>query len=43
MGNSGDQRFETTLKRLADDDDVTVAEAARWAAQQLSKSSFSQE
>ena len=43
MGNSRDQRFAPTLKRLADDDDVTVAEAARWAAQQLPKSSFGQE
>jgi epoxyqueuosine reductase len=43
MGNSREQRFAPTLKRLADDDDVTVAEAARWAAQQLPKSSFEQE
>jgi epoxyqueuosine reductase len=43
MGNSREQRFAPTLKRLAGDDDVTVAEAARWAAQQLPKSSFGQE
>jgi epoxyqueuosine reductase len=43
IGNSREQRFAPTLKKLADDDDVTVAEAARWAAQQLPKSSFGQE
>jgi epoxyqueuosine reductase len=43
MGNSREQRFAPALERLADDDDVTVAEAARWAAQQLPKSSFGQE
>jgi epoxyqueuosine reductase len=37
MGNSGDRHFAPTLEELANDDDVTVAEVARWAARQLPK------
>jgi epoxyqueuosine reductase len=32
MGNSGDQKFLPTLKKLSEDADPTVAEHARWAA-----------
>jgi len=35
MGNSGDQKFMPTLKRLCDDPDPVVAEHARWAAATL--------
>jgi epoxyqueuosine reductase len=31
MGNSRDQRFLPVLEKLAADEDVIVAEAARWA------------
>jgi epoxyqueuosine reductase len=39
MGNSGDQRFLPVLEKLAADEDLIVAEAARWAAQQLQETS----
>jgi epoxyqueuosine reductase len=42
MGNSRDQRFLPVLEKLAADEDVIVAEAARWAAQQLQESSRSE-
>jgi len=35
MGNSGDQKFMPTLKRLCDDPDPVVAEHARWAVETL--------
>ncbi len=35
MGNSGDEKFLPTLRRLADDADPVVAEHARWALDQL--------
>jgi epoxyqueuosine reductase len=35
MGNSGDQKFMPTLKRLCDDPDPVVAEHARWAVAAL--------
>ena len=35
MGNSGDAKFVPTLKRLAGDQDSTVAEHAKWALRQL--------
>ncbi len=35
MGNSGDTKFVSTLKRLAEDADPVVAEHARWALKQL--------
>lgn len=35
MGNSGDGSFLAVLRELADHDDTTVAEAARWATSQL--------
>jgi epoxyqueuosine reductase len=35
MASSGDQRFAPVLEGLANDDDPTVAEYARWALQQL--------
>ncbi len=35
MGNSGSQRFVTTLQKLAADDDAVVAESARWAVEKL--------
>ncbi len=37
MGNSGDLKFTATLERLAQDDDETVAEHARWALERLRK------
>jgi epoxyqueuosine reductase len=36
MGNSGDQKFAPTLKRLSEDPDPVVAEHARWAVARLS-------
>jgi epoxyqueuosine reductase len=35
MGNSGDRRFLPTLKRLAADEDQSVAETSSWAAKKL--------
>ena len=35
MGNSGDQKFLPTLKRLAEDPDPVVAEHARWSLEKL--------
>jgi epoxyqueuosine reductase len=35
MGNSGDQKFLPTLKRLAEDPDPVVAEHARWSLSKL--------
>ena len=35
MGNSGDQKFVPTLRRLCQDKDPAVAEHARWAAAKL--------
>ena len=35
MGNSGDSRFVPLLEKLAEDDDPTVAEHARWALNRL--------
>jgi epoxyqueuosine reductase len=35
MGNSGDQKFVPTLKKLAGDADPVVAEHARWALDHL--------
>ena len=35
MGNSGNQKFIPTLKKLSQDPDPTVAEHARWAAARL--------
>jgi epoxyqueuosine reductase len=35
MGNSGDQKFLPTLKKLCADSDAVVAEHARWAAERL--------
>jgi epoxyqueuosine reductase len=35
MGNSGDEKFGATLKKLAEDADLVVAEHARWALGQL--------
>ena len=35
MGNSGDDRFLPTLERMADHEDETVADAARWATRRL--------
>jgi epoxyqueuosine reductase len=35
MGNSGDEKFVPTLKRLAEDDDPVVAEHAKWALRRL--------
>jgi len=35
MGNSGDKRFVSTLRKLAEDPDQTVADHARWAVRQL--------
>ena len=31
MGNSGDEKFLPTLKKLSEDPDAVVAEHARWA------------
>jgi epoxyqueuosine reductase len=39
MGNSGDQKFMPTLKRLSEDSDPVVAEHARWAVVRLEQSS----
>ncbi|KJZ21205.1 tRNA epoxyqueuosine(34) reductase QueG [Loktanella sp. S4079] len=36
IGNSGDQNLIGAVARLVDDDDPTVADAARWALNQLS-------
>ncbi len=41
MGNSGDQAFAPTLKRIAEDEDPIVAEHARWAATKLAEKSRS--
>jgi epoxyqueuosine reductase len=35
MGNSGDRKFVSTLRTLAEDSDPTVAEHARWALARL--------
>jgi epoxyqueuosine reductase len=35
MGNSGDQKFLPTLKKLAEDSDPVVAEHATWALKHL--------
>jgi epoxyqueuosine reductase len=35
MGNSGDQKFVPTLKKLCEDSDAIVAEHARWAVARL--------
>jgi epoxyqueuosine reductase len=35
MGNSGDQKFESALAKLAEDEDSVVAEHAKWARKQL--------
>ena len=35
MGNSGDRRFLEPLRKLSQDEDVVVAEHARWAARKL--------
>jgi epoxyqueuosine reductase len=35
MGNSGDEKFLPTLKRLTDDADAVVAEHAKWALDKL--------
>jgi len=37
MGNSGEQRFVSMLEKLAQDEDTTVAEHARWALGRLRK------
>jgi epoxyqueuosine reductase len=37
MGNSGDQNFLPVLDRLAEDEDESVAESARWAKARLLK------
>jgi epoxyqueuosine reductase len=39
MGNSGDQKFLPTLRRLCDDSDAVVAEHARWAVARLGQRS----
>jgi epoxyqueuosine reductase len=39
MGNSGDQKFMPTLKKLCEDQDPVVAEHASWAAATLEQSS----
>jgi epoxyqueuosine reductase len=36
MGNSGDRRFLSTLKKLTADEDSAVAESANWAVKRLS-------
>jgi epoxyqueuosine reductase len=36
MGNSGNRKFLTVLKKLAADEDSVVAESANWAVKQLS-------
>jgi epoxyqueuosine reductase len=40
MGNSGDQKFVPTLKKLCMDPDPVVAEHARWAAERLQPQSL---
>ncbi len=35
MGNSGDERFIPALQQLSADEDVNVAEHARWAVEHL--------
>jgi epoxyqueuosine reductase len=35
MGNSGQQQFRPALSRMAESEDATVAEAARWALERL--------
>ena len=35
MGNSGESRFIAKLRKLANDDDPVVADAARWAVDKL--------
>jgi epoxyqueuosine reductase len=35
MGNSGDPTFVPQLEKLADDEDDSVAEHARWALEKL--------
>lgn len=37
MGNSGDLQFTASLERLAQDDDPSVAEHARWALEHLKR------
>jgi epoxyqueuosine reductase len=37
MGNSGNRDFLRVLDRLAEDEDLTVAESARWAKSRLSR------
>jgi epoxyqueuosine reductase len=39
MGNSGDQKFVPTLKKLCADSDAVVAEHARWAVKALAQES----
>jgi epoxyqueuosine reductase len=41
MGNSGRLEFVPRLEELAQDEDTTVAEHARWALRQLQKSESS--
>jgi epoxyqueuosine reductase len=41
MGNSGDQKFVATLKKLCEDSDAVVAEHARWAVARLEPASLS--
>jgi epoxyqueuosine reductase QueG len=38
MGNSGDEKFLPELERMAQDQDETVAEHARWALERLKRS-----
>jgi epoxyqueuosine reductase len=40
MGNSGEEKFVATLKKLCDDSDPLVAEHARWAVTKLEPSSL---
>jgi epoxyqueuosine reductase QueG len=39
MGNSGDNKFVPTLKKLCEDPDPVVAEHARWAVALLDQTS----
>ena len=39
MGNSGNEKFVPTLKRLCEDSDPVVAEHARWAMKTLERDS----
>jgi len=41
MGNSGDQKFVPTLRKLCEDSDTVVAEHARWAVARLELASLS--